>query len=187
MRQRFAEHFAATVEVDRAGGLLLGDWGEVGQRAGVVGIAGIVAKDDLVGAGEDDPLYARLAAGFKDVLGADDVVLQDALPRRVAAWIGGEVDDGVDIGDGALHGLVVGEVGDAQVFVGDALALRCMVGDLFGAREAVGLIVFGLGGEVRVEQVADQAIGSGDQDAFGSHARSFLVTALGCIHRLHRL
>ena len=77
--------------------------------AGVDGLALPVEADDMVGAGEDDPLDAVLARRLVEVVGADDVGLQDRLERplhRIAA----EMDDRVDVRHHRFHRGRIGEV-----------------------------------------------------------------------------
>ena len=69
-------------------------------------------------AGDHDPLHAFQPAGLKDIVGADDVAVQHALPR-LGAGVGGQVRDHVHPAHGFTQALQVGQVAVMEPFCGN--------------------------------------------------------------------
>jgi len=174
MGKRFAKDFAGRVEVDGARGPIVGDRRDgdgIGGRRRVTGgtrrIFGPIAKDDLIGAAIDDATHSGEARGFEDVLGTDDVVVENTLPGRGTIGVGGEVNHDIHAGDGLLDGGKVAEVGEAKTVGRDfekGGGDGATGGTLGVFDEAVRGVEFRLGGKVGVGDVADEAVGTGDKN-----------------------
>src|SRR5581483_8402411 len=123
-----------------------------------VGADAVMARVEphrVVGGSEHHPLDALAARRLEQVVAADDVGLQDRLPRafhRVAA----QVDDAVDAVDDALHLLDAGEVGGNE---------RLVVGEVGGLPDVAQAKVGVDGLQEPAQARADVARGAGEQDA----------------------
>lgn len=97
---------------------------------------------------------------------ADDVGLEDVLEEvAVAVDVASEMDDGVDVADGGVHSIQVGEVGDVVVVArfddGGVVGVVRIEGNTVEATDAVaGGVEFG------DDFAADPAGGAGDEDVF---------------------
>ena len=81
----------------------------------------------MIAAREDDARHAARARRLEDVVGADDVCVEDGLPGRFARHPA-EMHDGIDVSHERGDGAGVGEIG------GDELLVRAEIGD----RPAIG-------------------------------------------------
>ena len=143
--ERFAERLADAVAAVRAHRHIDAD-----------ALVARIEADGVIGGGEYHALDAGAAGGLEQIVSADDIGLQDRVPRafdRVAA----EMHDAVDAGDDFLDRGEVGEIGGHEIFI---------------AREIGGLAQI-TPADARVEALqglaqarADAARGAGDEKFF---------------------
>ena len=148
--QRLAERLADAVARIRAHRLVDAD----------AALARIKA-DRVIGGREDDALDAGAARRLEQVVAADDIGIEDRLPRafdRKAA----EMHDAVDAGDRLLDLRHVGEIGLHEVLVGAQIGRLLDVADADLRIDAL---------QQLAQPRADVARGSGDQNFF--HAALF--------------
>ena len=76
-----------------------------------------IKTDRMVGGREDDALDAGFARGLEGVVAADDIGIEDRLPRTFDGKPA-EMHDAVDTGDGLLHLRHIGEIGLHEFLIG---------------------------------------------------------------------
>ena len=74
-----------------------------------------IVREETGAAGEGDAADAVLPDGLEEVIGADDIAVEDLFPRGGAGGIAGQVDDGIHVPCGPGKGVEVGQLGDDGV------------------------------------------------------------------------
>ena len=108
--ERFAERLADAVTAVRAHRHIDAD-----------ALVARIEADGVIGGGEYHALDAGAAGGLEQIVSADDIGLQDHVPRafdRVAA----EMHDAVDAGDDFLDRGEIGKIGRHEIFIGGEIA-----------------------------------------------------------------
>ena len=117
-------------------------------------LASVVEACDVEAAGEHDPSAALLASGLVDVVGADDVGLQDAV-EAVLVGDASQVNGGIDIVHGLRDRLQVTNIGGEQLLARPRSTERGNVQQAQGANTAV---------ESLAKDPTDRAGCPGDED-----------------------